>query len=293
MIEAFNLGPLLIPTRPLILVLSLFFAFWFASLLSLRFALEKSKVKRVFEYSAWIGVLGARLSFVAMNWSAYRAAPWTVLYFWQPGYFYLGGLASGICGALLLGLKFFPAKRRALFTVLGSSYLLAILLYLSGLQSLEFFRQPGVSGVGSVVSDFRLRNLSGSSVQLSDLDGQGIVVNFWATWCPPCRREMPMLDDIQKIYHARGISVVGIAIGEPADQVLSYVESVAVSYPIWVDASPSAVGFDRTQDIFSRFGGIGFPTTLFIDRNGVIHTIYVGELSRGFLQSQIDQLLDS
>jgi hypothetical protein len=66
-----------------------------------------------------------------------------------------------------------------------------------------------------------------------------------------------------------------------------------VSYPIWVDASPSAPGFDRTQDIFSRFGGVGLPTTIFIDRNGVIQKVYVGELSRGFLQSQIDKLLDS
>jgi cytochrome c biogenesis protein CcmG/thiol:disulfide interchange protein DsbE len=143
------------------------------------------------------------------------------------------------------------------------------------------------------VSDIRLRNLSGSNVKLSDLAGQGIVLNFWATWCPPCRREMPLLDDIQKNYHAKGISVVGIAIGEPADLVTSYVESVGVSYPIWVDTFPPAAGFDRTQEIFTRFGGIGFPTTLFIDRNGVIQRIYVGELSRGFLQSQIDKLLDS
>jgi thiol-disulfide isomerase/thioredoxin len=83
------------------------------------------------------------------------------------------------------------------------------------------------------------------------------VLNFWATWCPPCRREMPLLDDIQKIYHARGISVVGIAIGEQADQAKAYVESVAVSYPIWVDASPPAAGFDRTQELFSRLVGSG------------------------------------
>jgi cytochrome c biogenesis protein CcmG/thiol:disulfide interchange protein DsbE len=292
MIEAFNFGPLLIPTRPLILVLSLFFAIWLATRLARRFDLEKSQVKRVAEYIAWIGVLGARLGFVAVNWSAYRAAPWTALYFWQPGYLYLGGLVFGGCGTLVLGQKYFPAKRKTLFTVLGSSYLVAILLYFSGLQSLELLRQPGVSGAGSLVSDIKLRNLSGASVKLSDLAGRGIVLNFWATWCPPCRREMPLLDDIQKIYQARGLSVVGVAIDEPASQVKSYVESVAVSYPIWVDASLPAPGFDRTQNIFSRFGGVGLPTTIFIDRNGVIQKVYVGELSRGFLQSQIDKILD-
>ena len=199
---------------------------------------------------------------------------------------------SGSCGALVLAQKYFPTKRRALFTVLGSAYVVAILLYVSGLQSLELLRQPGVSGSGSQVSDFRLRDLSGAKVQLSDLAGRGIVLNFWATWCPPCRREMSLLDDIQKIYQDSGISVVGVAIEEPREQVRAYVESVAISYPIWVDASPAAPGFDKTSEIFARFGGVGLPTTIFIDRNGVIQKVYVGELSRGFLQSQIDKLLD-
>ena len=293
MIEAFNFGPFLIPTRPLILVFCLYLAIWLAGRLARKFDLEKSQVKRVAEHSAWIGVLGARLGFVAVNWGAYRAAPWTALYFWQPGYLYLGGLVFGSCGAIVLGQSFFPAKRRASYTALGSAYLVAILLYFTGLQSLEFLRQPGVFGAGSVVSDFKLRNLSGASVQLSDLAGRGIVLNFWATWCPPCRREMPLLDDIQKIYQARGISVIGVAINEAPGQVRSYVESVAVSYPIWVDASPPAPGFDRSQEIFSRFGGVGLPTTIFIDREGVVQKVYVGELSRGFLQSQIDKILGS
>jgi len=275
------------------MVLSLYFAIWLASRLARKFDLETSRIKRVAEHSTWIGVLGARLGFVAVNWSAYRAAPWTALYFWQPGYLYLGGLVFASCGAIVLGQRFFPAKRQAHYMVLGSAYLIAILLYFTGLQSLEFLRQPGVSGAGSVVSDFRLRNLSGASVKLSDLAGQGIVLNFWATWCPPCRREMPLLDEIQKIYQARGISVVGVAVNEAPGKVRSYAESIAVSYPIWVDASPSAPGFDRSQDIFSRFGGVGLPTTVFIDRRGVVQKVYVGELSRGFLQSQIDKILDS
>jgi thiol-disulfide isomerase/thioredoxin len=116
------------------------------------------------------------------------------------------------------------------------------------------------------------------------------VLNFWATWCPPCRREMPLLDDIQKIYQDKSISVVGVAIDEPAGQVKFYVKSIGVSYPVWVDAPTP--GFDRTQEIFSRFGGVGLPTTIFIDRNGTIQKIYVGELSRGFLQSQIEKMLD-
>ena len=292
MIEAFNFGPFLVPTRPLVLVLSLFFAIWLATRLARRFDLELSQVRRIAEYTAWIGVLGARLGFVAVNWSAYRATPWTALYFWQPGYLYQGGLVFGCCGALFLGLKYFPAKRRALLSALGGGYLVAILLYFTTLQSLELLRHPDVFGSGNTVSDFKLHNLSGASVKLSDLAGRGIVLNFWATWCPPCRREMPLLDDTQKIYQDKGISIVGIAIDEPVGQVRSYVESIAISYPVWVDASTSTPGYDRTQEIFSRFGGVGLPTTIFIDRSGVIQKVYVGELSRGFLQSQIENMLD-
>jgi thiol-disulfide isomerase/thioredoxin len=292
MIEAFNFGPFLIPTRPLVLLLSLFFAIWLATRLARRFDLETSRVRLIAEYTAWVGVLGARLGFVAVNWGAYRATPWTALYFWQPGYLYLGGLVFGSCGALLLGQKYFPAKRRALFGALGGGYLVGILLYLTALQSLELFRQPDVFGSGNTVSDFKLHNLSGAGVNLSDFAGRGIVLNFWATWCPPCRREMPLLDDIQKVYRNKGISIVGVAIDEPAGQVRSYVESIGVSYPVWVDVSTSTPGFDRTQEIFSRFGGVGLPTTIFIDRSGTIQKVYVGELSRGFLQSQVEKMLD-
>ena len=103
---------------------------------------------------------------------------------------------------------------------------------------------------------------------------------------------MPLLDDIQKIYQDKGISVVGVAIDEPARQVGSYVASIGVSYPAWVDVSTSTPGFDRTQEIISRFDGVGLPTTIFIDRSGTIQKVYVGELSRGFLQSQVEKMLD-
>jgi thiol-disulfide isomerase/thioredoxin len=129
-------------------------------------------------------------------------------------------------------------------------------------------------------------------VRLSDFAGQAVILNFWASWCPPCRREMPLLDEFNKAYSEKGLGVVGIDLGESANQVKSYIESIGVSYPIWVDAPAGLPGFDRTQKIFERVGGVGLPTTLFIDQSGFIHRIYIGELSRGFLQSQANILLD-
>ena len=102
---------------------------------------------------------------------------------------------------------------------------------------------------------------------------------------------MPLLDELQKAYGEKGLSVIGLDINESPELVKSYVNAVDVSYPIWVDAPPGTPGFDSTQEIFSRFGGVGLPSTLFIDRAGVIRRIYVGELSRGFLQNQAENIL--
>ena len=95
MIEAFNLGPFLIPTRPLLLLLCLILAIWIAGRLARRFGLNINQVKRTAEHTAWSGVVGARLVFALVHFSAYSYAPWTILYFWQPGYMYLGGLLFG------------------------------------------------------------------------------------------------------------------------------------------------------------------------------------------------------
>jgi len=290
-IEAFNLGPFLIPTRPLILILSLFFAFWFSSWLGGKFLLDKARVKHIAEYTGWFGLFGARLGFVALNWSAYRAAPWTALYFWQPGYLYFSGVLAGAAYALWQVTKNSPGRRRTFLTVLASGYLVAGLIFTTAILSVEFLKQPGVPGTGDRAPNFKLQNLAAQTVQLSDLRGRAVILNFWATWCPPCRREMPLLDEFQKEYGDKGLSVIGVDINEPPELVKSYVDAVGVSYPIWVDAPPGTPGFDRTQEIFTRFGGIGLPTTLFIDRAGVIRRIYIGELSRGFLQNQAEIIL--
>ena len=291
MIEAFNLGPFLIPTGPLILVLSIIFAIWFSQWLAGRLQLDKNRVKHIAENTAWFGLLGARLGFVAMNWSAYAAAPWTALYVWQPGYLYFSGLLVGAAYALWQVTKKSPELRRPFLKVLAGSYLAAGLVFSTATLSTDFLILPGIPRTSDTAPDFKLKNLSSETVQLSDLVGRAVVLNFWATWCPPCRREMPLLDELQKAYGGKGLSVIGLNLNEPREQVKSYVNAVGVSYPIWVDAPLGTTGFDRTQEIFRSYGAVGLPTTLFIDRKGVIQRIYVGELSRGFLQNQVEQIL--
>jgi thiol-disulfide isomerase/thioredoxin len=291
MIEAFNLGPFLIPTGPLILVLSIIMAIWFSQWWAGKLELDRNQVKHIAENTAWFGLVGARLGFVALNWSAYAATPWTALYVWQPGYLYSGGLIVGAGYALWQITKNPIEQRRHLFRVLAGAYLAAGLVFSTATLSTGLLKPPGIPGTGDTAPDFKLKNLSAETVQLSDLAGRAVVLNFWATWCPPCRREMPLLDELQKTYDEKGLSVIGLNLSEPPEMVKSYVNSVGVSYPIWVDAPPGSSGFDITQEIFSSYGAVGLPTTLFIDRDGVIQRIYVGELSRGFLQNQVENIL--
>jgi AhpC/TSA family. len=101
---------------------------------------------------------------------------------------------------------------------------------------------------------------------------------------------MTLLDDIQKEYSSRGLTIVGVDLDESPETVGRYVESVGVTYPIWLD-DPARVGTDRTRDLYTKIGGVGLPTTVFIDQGGVIQGSQVGELSRGVLQSRIESLL--
>ncbi len=289
--EGFSIGPLLIPTRPLAVILSLLLAVWVSRRIAARMGLDAQWSQRVAEGCAWSGVVGARLGFVLMTWSAFRSAPWTALYFWQPGYLSYSGLLFGGVYALWRIRKRPVKERRSYVRVLGGGYAVGAVLAVAVLGTMNMFTGSQVLRSGDRVPDFTLVDLSGDTVRFSDLEGRAVVLNFWATWCPPCRREMPLLDAIHKEYEFRGLSVVGIDVGEDLDAVRRYVESIGVAYPIWVDAPNGQRETDSSQSIHVRFGGVGLPTTIFIDRGGIVRNRHLGELNRGFLQTQAEELL--
>jgi thiol-disulfide isomerase/thioredoxin len=289
--DGFSLGPLLIPTRPLAVILSLLLAVWMSKHISSRIGLETRWSQRVAEGCAWSGIIGARLGFVLMNWSAFQGAPWTVLYFWQPGYSpYLGLLVGAAYAALRLRQR--PAdERRSYLGALGGGYAVGAVLVIAVLGTMNMFTGSQIVRTGERVLDFTLVDLNGDAVRFSDLDGRAVILNFWATWCPPCRREMPLLDAFQKENADRGVSVVGIDVGEDPELVRRFVESMGVEYSIWVDAPNGPMGIDRSQSIHGRFGGVGLPTTIFIDPAGIARGRHLGELNRAILQEQTEDLL--
>ena len=148
----------------------------------------------------------------------------------------------------------------------------------------------GLSDVASPVAgrpapDFTLQTADGNTVTLGDLRGQVVVLNFWATWCPPCRAEMPALQEVYDARRADGLMVLAIDQSEPADLVSSFRDELSLTFPLLLD--PGYFVSDRY-----RIGLL--PTTFFVDRGGVIRDVVLGgPMSRALIESKVAPLLES
>jgi thiol-disulfide isomerase/thioredoxin len=133
---------------------------------------------------------------------------------------------------------------------------------------------PAPLPVPAVRPVFSLVDTAGTRRSITEWDGRALIVNFWATWCPPCRREIPLLNALQREHGARGFQVIGIAV-DFRDAVLSYVKETPVAYPV-------LIGEQEGLDAAKAFGmaTTGFPFTVFTDHSGNVITIFVGELHR-------------
>lgn len=288
--DAIAIGPLIVPVLRMGAVLALVLGGWVAYLVAQRWRLEAGRVGTTAEWAVYAFVAGARLGFVAANWEAFAAAPWTALYLWQPGYDPLVGVVAAVSVAGVRVAVVTPAYRRYHLSALGTGALVAVVAYagVAGVASLDL--RPGSVRVGDSAPAFVLRDLEGREAGSAQLEGRPVVLNFWATWCPPCRREMPALDAVYRDYREAGLLVVGVDVGEGPFVVERFLAGTPVSYPIWVDA-PRGASPDTTQDLLQRFGGVGLPTTVFIDAQGTVRKIRVGELSRAVVEAEVEAML--
>jgi peroxiredoxin len=130
---------------------------------------------------------------------------------------------------------------------------------------------------GLPIADFELTSLSGGTVKLSQFRGQAVMINFWGTWCPPCRNEMPLL---QSVYETNqpDLVILAVNVNDTVGSVERFVEEMGLTFPILMD---------DTGSVRSQFQVRGYPTTYFIDREGVLREQFIGELN----QEQIDEYL--
>jgi cytochrome c biogenesis protein CcmG/thiol:disulfide interchange protein DsbE len=184
-----------------------------------------------------------------------------------------------------------PARNDARFYV---SAALAFLLVLAGLSVLWFVNRESSSdqvAAGrfatpvpqvAAAADFALQTLDGHTVRLSDYRGYVVVLNTWATWCPPCRAEMPDLEAYYREHQGDGFVVLAVNSQESADTVAAFLEEHDFTFPVLLD--PDGI-------VLSRYGIRGLPTSFFIDRDGMVHGVWSGQLSPARLKELVDPLL--
>jgi peroxiredoxin len=132
--------------------------------------------------------------------------------------------------------------------------------------------------------DFTLKDSNGKTVTLSEYKGKVVLLNFWATWCGPCKIEIPWFMDFEQRYKDRGFAVLGVSMDEEGwDAVKPYVDEKRINYRV-------AMGNDSVGDLY---GGIeSLPTTFVIDRDGRVAAAHKGLISKSEYENEIQQLLD-
>ncbi len=136
--------------------------------------------------------------------------------------------------------------------------------------------------VGESAPSFTLVDLEGNQVSLSDFRGKTVFVNFWATWCPPCRAEMPEIEAVYQEYKDKGVVVIGVDILEPEDVVRQYVQQGGYSWTFVLDTSGEMAGNYKVTAI---------PTSFFIDREGIIQAVNIGAMTKRAMEIKLAEAM--
>ncbi len=143
---------------------------------------------------------------------------------------------------------------------------------------------PVAAATGEPAPDFTLPDGAGNTVSLHDLQGQVVLINFWASWCGPCREEMPLLDQLSAKYGPLGFTLLGINVEEERELADRFLGGTPVSFPIL---------YDRENGVSKLYDVIAMPTTVLVDRQGVIRFVHHG-YEPGYeneYQDQVRQLI--
>jgi thiol-disulfide isomerase/thioredoxin len=132
--------------------------------------------------------------------------------------------------------------------------------------------------------DFTVKDIAGKDVRLSKYQGKVVLVNFWATWCGPCRREIPSLISLYRDYQGRGFVVLGVSVDKEVQLVKPFARAMKMNYPVLIGA-----GHEEFGDEFGPF--MGFPTSVMVTREGKLCVRHLGIPGRSQLEREIEALL--
>ena len=144
-------------------------------------------------------------------------------------------------------------------------------------------RPGGPAGLaGEAAPVFALRDDRGREASLEQYRGKIVVMNLWASWCPPCRAEMPDLERLEQAYGQRGVVVVGVNQGESPQRAAQFAQSLGITFPIWIDDA---------QQYGRVYAALGLPTTVVIGRDGKVVQGYDGALTLDQMRAAVSPLV--
>ena len=141
--------------------------------------------------------------------------------------------------------------------------------------------QSGATRVGKPAPPFTLTLFDGEELRFPPADGRPAVVNFWASWCPPCREESPLLERTWRQYEGRGVLFLGVDTQDAVEDALAYLNEFGLTFPN---------GLDEDGEITIAYGVVGLPVTFFIDADGVVKRRWVGAIDESRLLPWVEEL---
>ncbi|MFC6336769.1 redoxin domain-containing protein [Pseudomonas sp. CCM 7891] len=209
-----------------------------------------------------LGMLSARISFVVMYWAYYRNDPLQMIDLRDGGFLAWPGVI-----ALSLGTVLYGWRRPLLRKPLSAGVITGLVFWALTSFSLNIYEK------GTRLPEITLRNANGETVQLTDYQGGPLVINLWATWCPPCRREMPVLENAQ--MQRPDVTFLFVNQAESMQSVSTYLATQGLNL--------DNVLFDASGRLGQAVGSMALPTTLFYQPDGRLINSHLGELSQASL----------
>lgn len=160
--------------------------------------------------------------------------------------------------------------------ILGKIAVFALMACLLGACS-----QGGAVEIGDAVPDFSLADMNGKTTGISEFKGKVIILDFFASWCPPCREEIPDFVELQKAYGAQGFTVVGVSLVTP-EESKEFAKKMGINYPVLVDDGKVSMAYGPIRSI---------PTTFVIGKDFKVAKKYIGYRSRDIFEADIKDLL--
>jgi thiol-disulfide isomerase/thioredoxin len=259
-----NVGLFTLPIAPLIFFISVVVAVFSGWI----FRKGRADVDGALFTSVFTGLIVARLSFALHYLPAYKDNLWKILDYRDQGFDLLPGVIAGACVVL-----WFVVRRRAMRVPLLAAVVAGAVVWSGATAAVKFSRSP------QSIPAVSLRNMEGMQQPLAKRNGRPVVLNLWATWCPPCQAEMPVLEEAQK--NTPGIDIVFVNQGETRETVNSYLSSH--------DLNIQNSLLDPQLTVARAVSAKAYPTTLFYDAQGRLVSAHLGQFSRATFTQAIEQ----